>query len=113
MLKHINKFLFVLLLSGTAIADDMTAIRHLEPRQTKVVMFDVPKGKSHITVDSDTAGATFDCSMSKEDGQSYVKTDTNVCEFFIDFDIDHNLKLRITNKTIKPVECRAAFHKFK
>lgn len=92
---------------GTALADDFTYMKHLEPKQTKTINLAFVKGKYYVEVKSDTDKAIFDCNMFKEDGQEYSKTNTNVCDFYIDIDINHKLKLNIKNDTIHPIDVTA------
>lgn len=99
-----------LLVCSVALADDITVMRNLNPRQTKTINFDVMKGTSMIEVTSDTPNAIFDCTINKENGQTYTKTNTNRCDFVIDFDVAHTLSLHVKNDTNKPLDVAAHFH---
>ena len=107
-----NKYIVAALVLFTvpAFAEERMVMRHLEPKQTKSISFDAPKGKSQITVYSEASNAQFSCKLSDENGQASEKPNTNKCEFSLDLKEPITVKLSLTNSSMTdPVDCRASF----
>lgn len=96
-----------MLLAIPALAEDRMVMKHLEPKQTKTISFDAPKGKSELVV---VADGSINCKLTDEVNPPIVKENTGKCEFSFDFKEAGSFKLSLSNISDNPVDCRASFN---